>query len=260
MQTASYAQSLHLKTEFTQIKQDDGITTRAWKVPTGRIASSAVTIVALAEALIFSLATVVFSPLYVIDNARFQVLVDDAKDSARTAGQAAGRIFGFGHIEIEEPKQMQTPAPQSVPQPTTLKGKVLALFSNGAKSIGYTALKNPNATLVLATSAIAISTAYYFGLFEYAASLSQAPKTPVMQNMRKFSDFNPFPHAVCILADAPKTAAAQATAAVVENGVCFPAPTTPWLNATTANASLAYFPPSTSLPESRIALWLPTKA
>ncbi|MDN3506307.1 MAG: hypothetical protein P0S96_03660 [Simkaniaceae bacterium] len=218
MQTASYARSLHNSTAFTQVDQNDGIATRAWKLPAGCVANTAVTVFALAEALFFSLATVVFSPLYLFSNDRFHPLVADAKDSAKTAAHAAGRIFGFGSIEIKQPAQKLLPAPN----PATLTDRVTTLAKRGANIIRNTALKNPNTTLALIAVAVAASAAYYFGLFDHAASLIQSPTSPV-----------------------------------VENGICLPAPTSPWTNATAASNPLAYTPPSTPEVAAPLALWSP---
>jgi len=251
MKTASYAHSLHNSTAFTQMKKGDGIASYAWKLPTGRVLSSAVTLIALAEALLFSLATVAFSPLYVLDNERFHVLADDAKDSTKTAAKAAGRIFGFGHIETE--KLPTPPAPLPPAKPTSLKERALDFIKTKAADVYNTDLKHPSATLVVTAIAVTAATAYYLGLFDSAASLLSSPKapTPDLKDMCRFSDFNPFPHEVCKLTDAPISNTSQAVTAVVDNGFC-QAP----LDIATNSSPLAFYPEA-SAAESRVALWTP---
>jgi hypothetical protein len=127
----------------------------------------ATTISALVESLFFTAATIAFSPLYLIDNDRFNVLKNDALDSAKVAAEASLRFFGFGKNMIEDPTKLQAPpVPQEPPAPTTLKGRAAALL----KQIGITALKHPDATFLVAPLAVtATIAAYYFGLFETAA-------------------------------------------------------------------------------------------
>jgi len=224
MKTASYAHSLYNSTAFTQVQKGDGYGSYAWKIPTGRVLSSAVTLIALAEALFFSLATVAFSPLYVLDNERFHVLADDAKDSANTAAKAAGRIFGFGLIETEELSAPPAPAPKPPAKPTTLKGRTLAFIKARAADVGYTALKHPNATLVVTTLAVTATAAYYLGLFDYAASLLSSPDAPDMARTITGTADQTAPVVDSGLFNATPPLPAQATAqtvrAVVDNGFC----------------------------------------
>ncbi len=175
----SYSHKLLDQMSFTQIQKDDSYLTCAWKVPAGRITSATVTLTALAETIFFTFLSVITSPLYLIDNDRFSLILGDALDAAKTVYFSTGRFFGIGTTEKEAPPKKEPPAPPppppvappppappapppppAAPQPVppqkqnfseSLKGRI--------SNIGIFALKHPNASFTVVSLALVLTIA-----------------------------------------------------------------------------------------------------
>ena len=199
MKTLSYSHKLHNLTAFSQIQKNDSYITSAWKIPTGRLLSIAVTVAALTEAFLSTVATVVLSPLYIIDNDRFNAIANEAVDSTKTAAHAAGRVFGYGTIEKNElptPKTLAKDDPQATAkdalQPTTKPvtpwEKALQFMKDRVSDVTHVALRHPNTTFVAVTLGVTILVAWKFELFEYAfgsisVSTSSINNPPINENL-----------------------------------------------------------------------------
>ncbi|NGX46969.1 MAG: hypothetical protein K1000chlam3_00338 [Chlamydiae bacterium] len=176
MKITSYSGCLLNKTNSSEIQKNNSYIKSALKFPINRIVFAAVTAFAIMETILFTTATVVFSPLYLISNNHFNSIKNEAVDSAMTAALAAKRFFGCGTITNEEnslsnPKKLEKNDSQSTTQPTTTWEKGLQFLKNRVSDLTHVAVKHPNTTLV-ALVAVGVFSAWYFGAFDVLFSNS----------------------------------------------------------------------------------------
>ncbi|NGX59536.1 MAG: hypothetical protein KR126chlam3_00688 [Chlamydiae bacterium] len=198
MKTASYSHSLHNLTAFSLIQEGDSYWGYSWKLPAGRVLSATVTLAAVAESLLASLATILFSPLYFIRRDSFHTIKGEAVDAAMLVGLSVKRFFGFETIEkptaTQPPMSANLPAkPASLPaklaslparpsslhtklvtlpaKPETSWQKALQCLKARASDVAHFAHERPKTTFFAITFGAAVVGAYYFGLFEHFPSL-----------------------------------------------------------------------------------------
>ncbi len=191
MKTASYSHSLHNLTAFSLIQEGDSYWGCSWKLPAGRVLSATVILAAVAESLLASLATILFSPLYFIRRDSFHTIKGEAVDAAMLVGLSVKRFFGFERIEkptaTQPPMSANLPAkPASLPaKPSSLHTKpaslpekseaswqkALQFLKARASDVAHFAHERPKTIFFAITFGAAVVGAYYFGLFEHFPSL-----------------------------------------------------------------------------------------